>query len=789
MFKNYFKATIRSFSKHKAFTFINVFGLSLGVAMAILLGKYIQVELSYDQFFENKELIFRTYSDNFINGKARSGITGSGSLAPELMRRFPEIESAGRSHRFGNALINRGENTFVERSFAYADDQLIDILQITFVDGGGSDALSDPKNIIISVSTAQKVFNSTSNLVGKSIRINEEDLIIKGIFHDMPKNSHYYPKTAFVSNKAMTSFNWNRVGHLTYVKLKEDTNIDELEQKFSQIVDQHILPVLPENSEANIKLFPITDIWLANDDTQDGGGNVQLLQAFGIIGLLILLIATINYINLSTARSMSRVKEIGMRKVIGAARNQLIGQFLFESILMSLMALFFGGFLAEMCTGIFNNLTGKTIEVGFLKDFGFLTVCIGFGIALGFIAGLYPAFYISSFRPTQIFRSSYVGSKKNTKSRRFLVGLQFSISIGLIISTLVINQQAKFLINKDIGYTADDVMVVSLRKEDTTKLMRNAIASIPNVLSVTATNLLPATGDSGATFSIEDADQQSHRDLISMATVDHNYIPTMGFELVQGRNFRAELLTDRKSTIVNQKLVTKYGWSNPIGKSITMNSGGANEEFQIIGVVKDFNMQSLYTPIKPFAFFLEPTFNWGGKFLLVKLSKNEVDQTIGQIEEVYGKIETKKPFNSFFITDFFERVYEPEAQRANVFFTFSILTIVIACVGLFGLAAFVLNQKLKEISVRKVLGASLTDIISLTSKEFVVIIIISTLISAPISYYLLNDWLNTFLYRTSINIWLYVLGGLVALAAAIFTISIHTIKTARTNPAEILKHQ
>jgi putative ABC transport system permease protein len=786
MVKNYIKTAIRSLYKNKVFSVINLLGLSIGIAMATLLGRFIQVELSYDEFFQEKDRIYRVYSDNVINGRKRGSITGSGLMAPALNASIPEIEIAGRAHRAGSAVIKRDDTQFIENLLAYADNGFLDIMEIDFIEGDPTEALSTPADFVISASLAIKLFGTTENLLGRSITINDIPRRITGVMADMPKNSHYSPKAGFLSTVSMGEFTWNRVGHVTYVRLIPDVQPEQLSQKLELIAQQNIIPILPDGSEVKLGLYPITEIWLAEEPDQYGGGSQSAIYTFGLIAFFILLLAVINYMNLATARSMKRAREIGMRKVIGAKREHVMMQFLAESVILCMVSVIIGGFIAEMCTGIFNDLTGKTVVIGFLENTEVLATLLIFGLCLGLLSGLYPALFLSAFKPAKVLKNAATGSKANRNVRRVLVSLQFIISIALIISTLVVYKQVNFLANKDLGYNSEQVYSIRLAQADSSGVMKNAIRALPGVSGVTATNLLPATGDSGATFIIEDEQKEEHRDIVSMASIDYDYLETMEFRLIKGRNFSEEFATDQQAIIINETMVRKYGWKEPIGQKVSMTEEGT---FTVIGVVEDFNMLSLYEPVKPFAFFLKPQFDWGAQYLLARLSASEASGTIEQIKEAYGSIELNRPFSGFFIDTYFEQVYSEETKRARVYLAFSMITIFIACFGLFGLATFVLQQKTKEISIRKVLGASMRDIIGLTSREFVFIIAISSLIASPLAWYFLQDWLNTFQYRVDMGLLNILVATGLTLFLALVTISIQSIRMARTNPAHTLNQE
>ncbi|GAB5530248.1 MAG: ABC transporter permease [Roseivirga sp.] len=787
MVKNYIKTAFRSLYKHKGFTVINIFGLSIGIAMATLLGRFIQEELSYDKFYIEKNRIYRLYSENVINGRERGGITGSGLMAPTLAASLPEVEVAGRTHRVGSAVIEYNGARFIENMFAYADNGFLDIMEVEFLEGNPTEALSTPSDFVISTRLAEKVFGTAEGLLGKTITINDEDKRVTGVIKDMPKNSHYAPRAGFLSNNSMSEFSWNRVGHVTYVRLLPDIDPAGLAEKFDAIARDNILPVLPEDSKVTLGLYPVTDIWLSESPTQYGGGSKSSLYAFGLIAFFILLLAVINYMNLATARSMKRAKEVGMRKVIGARRLHIMLQFLTESVILCVGSMLIGGFLAEVCTGIFNDLTGKTVEIGFMENPEVLMTLLVFGLVLGLLSGLYPAVFLSAFKPVRVLKSAATGSKTNRNVRRVLVSLQFVISIALIVATLVVYKQVNSISDKDLGYTSEQVLAIPLAKADTSGIIKNGIKALPGVSAATSTNLLPATGDSGATFIIKDEQDEEHRDIISMASIDYDYLETMQFTLLGGRNFSADFATDINAMIINETMVKKYGWKEPIGKTISMN--GENEVFTVVGVVKDFNMLSLYEPVKPFAFFLKPKFDWGAQYILAKLNVVDASSTVTQIEEVYNKVEKSRPFSSVFIDDYFERVYQEETRRAQVYLTFSIITILIACIGLFGLVTFVLQQKMKEISIRKVLGASLSDIVQLISREFVITIVISSLIATPLAYYFMQDWLNGFEYRTSIGAGSFMIAAGFTLLIALLTISTQSLRASRTNPVDTLSQE
>lgn len=786
MFKNYFKTAIRSLLKNKAFTVLNIFGLSVGIAAAMLLTLYVQNDLSYDQFYKDGDRIYRLYSHSVYNGRDRTSITGQGLLAETIMDEFPEVEITGRTHYVGSKLLQIDDKKLYEYSLRYADTGLMDILEIEFIEGTKATALEAPNSIVLTETLAAKLFDNSEEAFGQIFLVGEDLMQVTGIVKDLPKNSHY-SANGFISMINQGTFTWNRIGTVTYVKLHSPGQIENISENLAKVVIGRMGEEVPEEYILEFFLYPVKDIYLSEDPSQEGAGNKKSVVAFSIIAFFLILIASINYTNLATARSMKRIKEIGMRKVLGAKKTQLIAQFLIESLMISFISVLIGGFIAEMSSGLFNELTGKNLEIGLLSNQLVIFYLFGFAVLIGLLAGLYPSFYLSSFKPTDAFRAIGSGGRGGRNFRRVLVSIQFIISIGLAISTLIVYKQLNYMENKDLGYNQDHVLSIRLKAADDQSILKQQLLQIPGITKVAATNLIPAGGDSGSTFDITNESGENSRDVISMASIDYDYLETMEMTLIDGRNFSQEFETDVKAIIVNENLVKKYSWTNPIGQVIEMNNEEGLQRFTIIGVVKDFNMLSLYEPIKPFALFLKPQFDQGAQYLFAKINPEQLDQTMDNIISTYTGFEKDYPLNAMFINDRFERIYSAESKRGQIYLSFSVITIAIACVGLFGLAAFILQQKLKEISIRKVLGANFNDIIGLVSKEFVLIILFATIVASPLAYYFMQSWLDSFEYQTTIGIDSFVLAGLASLLIAVLTISVQSLRTARANPADILK--
>ena len=520
MLKNYFKTAIRSLLKNKAFTALNIFGLSVGIAAALLLILYVQNDLSYDQFYKDGDRIYRLYSHSVYNGRERTSITGQGLLAPTLMEAFPEVEIAGRHHRVGSMLIQIDDKKLYEYYLRYADTGLMDILEIEFIEGNEATALEAPNSIVLTETFAAKLFENPEEAFGQSFLVGDDLMQVTGIVKDLPRNSHY-SANGFISMINQGTFTWNRVGTVTYVKLHSADQAKKVSENLAKVVQAKIGKDASDKMEIEYFLYPVKDIYLSEDPYQFGGGNKKSIVAFSIIAFFLILIASINYTNLATARSMNRIKEIGMRKVIGAKRTQLIFQFLIESLIISFVSVLIGGFIAEMSSGLFNDLTGKNLEIEFLSNQTFVLFLLGFAMLIGLLAGIYPAFYLSSYKPTDAFRASGSGGRGGRNFRRVLVSIQFIISISLAISTLVVFKQLNYMENKDLGYNQENILSIQLKDADQLEPFKQRLSQIPGITAITATNLIPAGGDSGATFEITNESGEMSKDIVSMPSSEY----------------------------------------------------------------------------------------------------------------------------------------------------------------------------------------------------------------------------------------------------------------------------
>lgn len=789
MINQYFKISVRSFSKHKIYSLINVFGLSVGVASSILLYSYVSYELSYDKAYDNQESIFRITNHSKFGDRIRKGITGSGLLAPTLEEEIPEVKLAGRRHRFGQSVVQIGDSKFRQSRVYYADPNLTKILEFEYLLGDAETSLEAPNSIVLSKTTAIKMFESESAAIGKNLLVNQVLMQVTGVIEDVPSNSNFVPQM-LVSMSTMEGISWDRMGTVSYALLEEGVSADLVDEKMTEMVDRLNLGEPEEGFTVWFDLFPIADIHLSTDKDQDGRGNRGMVYALSLIAVFILLIASINYMNLATARSSQRAKEIGVKKVIGAVRLQISLQFLVEAFFISFISVTIGGLLAFIFQNAFTSMTGIPPSIDFLSA-GILLKLFALALIVGLISGSYPAMILSSFKPVTILKGIHpnLGSQG---LRRVLVAFQFIISIILIVSTIVIYNQIDYLQNKDLGFNKEAIYVVRLGKKDPGGILKQAYLQHPSIKGVAASNLMPATGDSGATFMITDDKGEVSKDIVSMATIDNDYLKLMEMELVSGEMFAEGNATSANSIVVNEALVNKYGWTEPLGKYIL--KGGREEgdpiqKFVVEGVVKDFNMLSLYQSIQPFAFFKKPTFDWGAQYLFLKLDHGTIVETVAFIQKEFETFDGQNLFSGRFLDDHLESTYQKEEKTAQVFLVFATLTITIASLGLLGLATYSMERRTKEISIRKVLGANLGNIIKLVSVEFLVIITVSSLVAAPCAYFFMGKWLGSFKYHIDISIFTMLTGSVVVLLIAMLTVSTQAARTARANPANTLKYE
>ena len=740
MFKNYFKAAWRNIRKNKLFSFINILGLSIGIATCFIIMLYVQDELSYDRFNVKADRTYRVaFKANMNGGKILEGNVMP-PVAAALKNDYPEVEEATRLNLNGDTKITYNNKTFKEGKLAIVDSNFFSVFTLPFIKGNSKTALMEPHNIVLTKDMAQKYFN-TEEPVGKLLKIDNEAFKVTGVINNIPANSHFH-FDFFVPLSDLPYArdpSWMSSGMFTYIVLKKGYDYKKLEAKFPTMVEKYMGPQIQQQmglslaqfrtkgNELGFILQPLTSIHLYSDTNfeLEPGGNASYVYIFGGIAIFMLIVACINFINLSTASATKRAKEVGVRKVAGSGRLQLISQFLSESMLITLFALIIALVLVQIALPAFNNISGKHLSFDVRPVLAFIAL----GLLVGIIAGIYPAFYLSSFKPLAVLKGRLTNNNKSFGLRSSLVVFQFFISVALIISTIVVYQQMKYIQNKKLGYDKEQLLTIPnsyvLGKNE--QVYKQQLLKDPRVVNATASFYKPAgpTNSNNAMAYPEGHDDQAMKTV--EYHIDEQYIPTLGMQIAAGRNFSPAFATDSLGMIINESAAKAFGWGtmNAIGKTvIRVNSDkGTNVPFHVVGVVKDFNFKSLHEPITPLLMTLQPE---GG--LIFKIKTTDVPGLLSTMKKQWDAFNTDEPFTYSFMDDLFNKTYSAEQKTGTILNIFSVLIIFVACLGLFGFAAYTAEQRTKEIGIRKVLGASVTQVTLMLSKDFLRLVLIASLL-------------------------------------------------------------
>ncbi len=809
MLRNYFKIAWRNLLKNKTFSIINIFGLAVGLCCFLLISLYVIDELSYDRHFKNANRIYRINSDINFGGSEMKMSQSSDPMGAILKKDYPQVEQFTRLYtNYGSNFIKKGTEFINEQRIAHADSTFFDMFSIPVFDGNPKTALDAPNTIAISKSTAQKYFQ-TSKAVGKSLEVGVTQKTIynvTAVFEDMPSNSHF--DFDFICSMDNVNYDWgNFTSHnfSTYVRLAEGVDYRTFNKKFDEVIERYILPKLSQllniknldefkktGNSLKYTLFPMTDIHLKSDrDFEIGvGGDIQYVYIFGAVALFLLLIACINFMNLSTARSSSRAKEVGIRKVLGTERQSLIGQFLSESILTSFISMILALLMIAFLLPIFNEISAKTFSISNLFGFKFFPFLVILPLIVGLIAGYYPAFFLSSYQPIKALKSNLNVGFSKSNLRSVLVTFQFAVSLTLIIFTIIIYQQLHYIQTKNVGFNKDQVLVLigTGALKENQEAFKNEIAQLAGVKSATGAQFLPVSNSSrnNNTFSKEAVMNEQSGFNMQVWRIDYNYITTLGMEMAHGRNFSKEFGSDSSGLIINETTAKMLGYKDPIGKKLYTSDGDGtdmNVTYTIVGVVKNFHFSSLRENIGPLCMKLGVNRNG----LAFKVNTSDMPNLLSQIESKWEKAAPDMPFLHSFLDDSFNEMYRAEQRIGKVAIIFAFLTILIACLGLFGLVTYMIEQRIKEIGIRKVLGASVASIVGILSLDFLKLVLISIFIGSPVAYFAMNYWLRDFASRIDIAWWVFVLAGFSAITIAILTVIFQATKAALSNPLESLK--
>ncbi|PRX56834.1 FtsX-like permease family protein [Flagellimonas meridianipacifica] len=811
MLRNSFKIARRNLLKNKGFTIINVLGLGLGVAACILITLYIIHESSYDSSVANADHIYRMINRDREDGKINDGVHFSANTGSTVLNDFGEVVNAGRLNDndlfYGagsNEIRIEGQTSqYYEKGFTYADQAIIDIMDIQMVYGEAATALTEPFTLVISESMSKKYFGDR-NPVGMSIYLNGNDsqpFRINGVMKDFASNSHmdynFLLTLKGVEFGEGEQTRWIQNNYYTYLQLRPGTDVEAFQKKMSdRLINDYIKPafiaggfVLPENGEDyfSIRLQPLKDINLFSgtiDFETSKRNDIKIIWIFGIVTLFILVIASINFVNLSTAKSANRAKEVGIKKVIGSSKKALLQQFLTESLLITFIAFVIGVFLAFIILPFFQELSGKAVQIPWSSPYFFLAIVLG-AFFVGILAGIYPAFYLSRFKPSSVLKGKLAIGSKSNRLRSGLVIFQFAISIILIIGTLTVNKQMSFILNSKLGFEKEQVVQLygtnMLRDKLTT--FKEELKSLNGIKNVSVSDYLPLEGTkrNGNGFVNEGRDNLDETVFGQAWVIDEDYLNTLGINLIEGRNFSEDRTSDTRTTIVNQQMIEKLNLKNPIGKRISR----YGETYEIIGVVEDFHFDSMKQKVAPLCFFL----GMSPSITSVKASTDDIEGLVQAIENKWSEFMPSMELRYAFMDRSFANMYDNVSRIRSIFISFAILAIFVACLGLFALSAFMVEQRRKEISIRRVLGASFRNIYKLLTVNFLSLIGIAALIATPLAWYAMSRWLEDFAYRIEVSWQILLLSAIISIIIAVLTISYQSISAAFTQPSKNLRNE
>jgi putative ABC transport system permease protein len=797
MFKNYIKIAFRNLQKNKVFSLVNIAGLTIGLAAFWLIALYVADELSFDRYHENANQIYRVVQHaNWDGGKF--DLTGtSAPFAPALKNDFPQIQETVRFDIEGGGIISYNNKHLQVNDIMFTDPSAFAVFTWHFLAGDPKTALTKPQSIVLTKTLATKIFGNPALALNKTISFeNNYPNLVTGVIDDVPANSHF-TFSALRSLPENYTEDWQNFHLYTFILLKKDADIKKLEAGLPQFFNKYLKANM-SNMNYRMELQPLTFIHLHSNLSFEMSTNSSMtyIYTFSIVAVLILLIAAINYMNLSTARSSIRMKEIGVRKVTGSSKTQLVWMFLSESVLLTFIASVAAIFLINLIFPWFKQLTGKELSIWRFSVTDTILLLALFSLCTGIISGIYPALFFARFGTISALKGQLGSQSSNQFFRKALVTFQFVITIAMITGSIVIYQQLQYVSKKDLGFNKDQVLTFHIQSKEA----RNQISALkqqllqnPLIQSVSSASNPIGNNDIGKTgYIIETNGKMETKPRIGDTfMIDEDYIPTLQIKLLQGRNFLQQMPTDKtQALIVNETFVKDAGWKNAIGKKIQYNTDEKGKPlfYQIVGVIKDFHIFSLQHKIEPLILQLPP----GQKEkdnLYVRINKSGIKEALEFIETTYKKFDPENPVDYHFLDQNFAKQYQAEQKQGIILLTFTILTILIACLGLFGLVTFMAQQRTKEIGIRKVLGASVAQITSLLSKDFMKLVLLALIIASPIAFFTMQKWLQDFAYRTQMSWWVFALSGLLAIVIALITVSFQAIKAALANPVKSLRSE
>ena len=793
----------RGIWKHKAYSAINIIGLAIGIVCTLLILLYVQYEFSYDRYHEKFDRIYRVSLHGVLAGNEINAVTSPYPMAAALTREFPEVEAAVRFRQFfSDMLVSVDGLHYQEKRIFHADSSLFYIFSFNFLAGDSATALNDPNTVVINESMARKYFANTEALGNTITFNNSRDYLITGIIEDLPDNSHFHPDflVSFTSDSDHDSPVWISNNIATYLLLRPGISAEEFAPKLEELVSKYVAPQIEQAVGISFDEFfnnggvyaynlqALSEIHLNSD--MEGeieiNGNANYVYTFLAIAFFIMLLACINFMNLSTARSANRAKEIGVRKVVGAQRSQLLIQFLLESILISVLALFIALPLVSLLLPTFNALTEKDMSLSLFFSLQSLLLLVLFTLAVGVLSGSYPALYLSRLQPQEVLKGKYSAGAKRTWLRGSLVVFQFAISIALVSATFIVYSQLSYMRTKALGFDKDQLIVIHRAGAlgDRLENFKDQTTQQPNVLNVGSSVHVPGMQVDQNVYILEGKSAAESR-MIWASAVGYNFIETMEFEIVAGRSFSREFGADESAYIINETAAREFEIQNPIDHRLVEPGPDGTRTGQIIGVVRDFHFESLHQEIRPMLF----RYSDFARYVVVRVRPEGIRQAIADLESRWREMTSGEPFEYSLLNEDFDNLHQGDRKMGEIFTGFSVLAIFIACLGLYGLASFTTEQRNKEIGIRKTLGATVANIVLLISREFILLVLIALVIAVPMAYFAMNLWLQLFSYRIDISPMPFITSGVLALLIAFLTVSVQSISAALTNPVLALREE
>lgn len=800
MAHNFFKHSFRALNRHKGYLLINMAGLSIGIACSLIIALFITHELRYDRFNDKKDRIFRLNVYGVVGDREINyGVTYA-PLGPVMMKEFPEVEDFNRFNVFPEIQVKYQDKSFMEKNLIESDSSFFNIFSIPLLRGDIKKVLNEPHTLVLSVSAAVKIFGNDDPL-DKTLLIGNDSVPfrITGIMEDIPETSHFNANmiASFLTYSSAYDNNWGNSSFVTYILLKPGIDPEDVNRKIPGIIRKYMGPDIEKyfgitvddffvKNKYRMYLQPLKEIHFNPAIIQNTkpSSNPKYVYIFGSIAILIIIIGTINFMNLSTAQASGRAKEVGIKKVSGSSKGMLIRQFLAESVIISLASLALAIIIIENTLPYLNNLLGLKLHLNLFTNWYVLPLLLVFSVLVGLLAGSYPAFFLSSFNPYIVLKGKLRDTLKSSRLRSMLVVLQFSISIILIVGTIIMARQIRFMVNKDLGFNKEQLLVIMNAGAIGNRIesFKETLLNLPDVMKVSSSSVVPGHSESGTTYALEGRPGEVFEFKINY--VDYDFFDTYDMKISSGRAFNETFGADKDACIINESAVKELS----LASALTTRLISGENQLPVIGVLRNFNFESLRNEIIPYVFRIKNDYN-NYEYVSIRLSAHSNANAVNGIEKAWNAFVPDYPFRFFFMDQDFAQKYREERQNAQLSVLFSILAIIIASLGLFGLTSFTIEQKTKEIGIRKSMGASMASIFYLISKEFIILVCLSAVISLPFIYYVARNWLQNYYYRITLSPVDFLSGFVIAMIIAMLTISYRTIKSARTDPVEALRYE